>query len=217
MVKELLRIIKRKVQGLFDEHERIVNAWRHEDGEKRRYAYDLDKNSIVFDVGGYLGQWSESIQAKYQCSIFIFEPVKSFYEKCRDKFKDNNQVKVYNVGLSNENKHADIPVAQDASSLYKKSDTVEKIELRKASDFIMENGIKNIDLMKINIEGEEYNLLDDLIAHDMIKNIDNLQIQFHNFFPDAKIRMKKIQEEMKKTHHLTFQYEFVWENWQRNK
>ena len=69
--------------------------------------------------------------------------------------------------------------------------------------------------MKINIEGGEYDLLEHFLESGFIKNINNIQIQFHDFIPNAEERMKKIQYELEKTHSLTYQYPFVWENWQR--
>lgn len=87
------------------------------------------------------------------------------------------------------------------------------IKLVKAADFLKENNIKTIDLMKINIEGGEYALLEHLIEAGHIKEIKNIQIQFHDFVPDADKRMCKIQSGLEETHFLTYQYRFVWENW----
>lgn len=69
--------------------------------------------------------------------------------------------------------------------------------------------------MKINIEGGEYELIEHFIESEFVKEIRDIQVQFHDFIPDAGVRMKKIQEELKNTHFLTYQYEFVWENWRR--
>ncbi len=88
------------------------------------------------------------------------------------------------------------------------------IQLKKASKFFEENKISSVDLMKINIEGGEYDLLEHLMSTNLVKAIKNLQIQFHDFFPDSRERMKKIQEALEHTHKLTYQYEFVWENWE---
>ncbi len=216
IIKKILKKVGRKIKGLLNKHERIVNLWRKNEGEKLRYKYGLTSDSVVFDVGGYVGQWAEDIYNQYGSNIYIFEPIQNFFKKIVNKFNGNQKIKIYNFGLSSQNKHVDIPISEDASSLYKKSNNTEKIELRSISGFILENNIKEINLIKINIEGEEYNLLDDLISHNLISSIKNFQIQFHNFFPEAKERMKKIQNELRKTHHLTFQYPFVWENWERN-
>ena len=72
----------------------------------------------------------------------------------------------------------------------------------------------DVDLIKINIEGGEYEVLESLIADNKLSMFKNLQIQFHDFIiENAKERMSKIQQELAKTHVLTYQYEFVWENW----
>ena len=76
------------------------------------------------------------------------------------------------------------------------------------------HNIKKIDLITINIEGSEYDLLEHLIETGFVKNIGNIQIQFHNFVPNATERMHSIQNNLAKTHKLTYQSEFVWENWQ---
>ena len=73
----------------------------------------------------------------------------------------------------------------------------------------------SIDLMKINIEGAEYDLLEHLIENKFVENIKDIQVQFHDFVPNAEARMKNIQAGLSKTHYLTYQYPFVWENWRK--
>ena len=63
---------------------------------------------------------------------------------------------------------------------------VNKIKIKKITDVIKELNIDKIDLMKINIEGGEYDLLFYLIEKKLIYKIDNIQIQFHNFVQEAK-------------------------------
>ena len=72
-----------------------------------------------------------------------------------------------------------------------------------------------VDLMKINIEGGEYDGLDKLVGTGLIKGIKSIQVQFHDFVPDAEKRVKDIHDKLQVTHIPTYQYEFVWENWQR--
>ena len=73
-----------------------------------------------------------------------------------------------------------------------------------------ENQIGPIDLMKINIEGGEYDLLDHLIDTGFVKNIRNIQVQFHDFVPDAVKRMSSIHGKLMRPHETTYQYLFVW-------
>ncbi|NWF57769.1 MAG: FkbM family methyltransferase [Fischerella sp.] len=194
-----------------------LKDWFKDNGDKTlRLDYDdLNDKSIVFDLGGYEGQWSSDIFAKYCCKIHIFEPVENFYQAIKNRFSKNSQIFVHDFGLSNENDEAFISVDGYNSSITRDvSGDVEKIKLRKAVEFLEENSISKIDLMKINIEGAEYDLLEHLIDSGVIKIIKNIQVQFHEFVPDAENRMKEIHHKLSKTHNLKWQYYFVWEGWE---
>ena len=199
--------------------EERVRPWFAIEGDKTlRLEYTLNKNSIVFDLGGYEGQWSNDIFSKYQCEIYIFEPVKEFFNKINNRFCNNKSIHTYNFGLSNITSKAIISKSEDGSSIFRQDGKEsEEITLINFLDFVKENNISHIDLMKINIEGAEYNLLEYLVETNFIKNIYNIQVQFHDFIPNAENRMNAIQERLKKTHRVTFQYPFVWENWERIK
>jgi hypothetical protein len=73
----------------------------------------------------------------------------------------------------------------------------------------------DVRLMKVNIEGGEYELLERMLECGLTTRVADLQIQFHNFSPDAAERMAAIQRGLAATHRPTYQYRFVWENWRR--
>lgn len=181
-----------------------------------RVNYDLNENSVVFDLGGYHGSWSQKIYDKYQCYIHVFEPIPELYNNLIEKFKGNNKIKVYNFGISDRNKTIEISLLNDASSFYIESEN--KIEAKVVSfiDFLKENNINNVDLVKINIEGDEFPVLNNLINNDYICIFNNIQVQFHQFIPDSINLRNKIREKLHLTHTLTYDYEFVWENWKKN-
>lgn len=184
--------------------------------ETLRLDYDeLDEHSIVFDIGGYKGQWSSDIFSEYLCQIYIFEPIREYASAIKKRFKKNSKIHVYFFGLSDKNKKTGIAVEEDSSSIYKKGQKSAEIEIVNIVEFLKSNNIQHIDLMKINIEGVEYDLLDTLIQSGFIRNIRNIQVQFHDFVENAESRMKKVQSELSKTHKLTYQYLFVFENWKR--
>lgn len=194
-------------------HEKMVKKFKMDNGNLLRLEYAIDKNSLVIDAGGYKGQWASDIYAMYNCTIHIFEPLNRFADNIETRFKKNDKIFVHKIGLSSANKKEKIYLDNDGTSVFKKHGECQEIQLVKSSEFFKKNNIDQIDLMKINIEGGEYDLLDDLIKANIIKNIKNIQIQFHDFVPAAEEKMKKIQNELKKTHRATYQYKFVWENW----
>ncbi|MFA5359791.1 MAG: FkbM family methyltransferase [Patescibacteria group bacterium] len=196
-------------------HLREVAKWKADHGEEKRYLYNLGLNSIIFDMGGYEGQFASDIYSRYRSKIFIFEPVLEYADNIKKRFSKNSDITIHPYGLSDKTEKVDISINENASSLFSKNLPTKKAKMIKASDFFLDNHVDIIDLMKINIEGGEYSLLENLIEHDLIKNIKNLQIQFHTFVPDAAARAEKIQASLSKTHNLTYQYPFVWENWQK--
>ena len=61
--------------------------WYEERGDyTHNVNCNLSENSIVFDVGGYAGSWAEQIYDKYNCTVYVFEPVKHFYNIIKDLF-----------------------------------------------------------------------------------------------------------------------------------
>ncbi len=194
-----------------------VAIYKSHGGNNMRYKYNLNKESVVFDLGGYQGEWSSEIFTRFQPYIYIFEPVTEYVDALKDKFKTNQKIKVFSYGLSNITKDEIIYINNDSSSSFIKKGSPLNMKLVASDKFFKENKIKKIDLIKVNIEGGEYDLIEDLINKGNINNITNLQVQFHDFVPNAKERMQNIQDNLKKTHHLTFQYEFVWENWEINR
>ncbi len=196
--------------------ERRVSPWVDVRGDRTfRLAYDLEGRSIVFDLGGYEGQWASDIFAMYCCTIHVFEPVPSFARALRGRFARNSRIYIHDFGLASKDETVKLHVDGPGSTIYRANGAqVAEGKLIDVADFLSANSIDKIDLLKINIEGGEYDLLERLIAIKKISSIRNIQVQFHDFVPNAENRMRAIQRALAATHNVTYQYEFVWENWE---
>lgn len=196
-------------------HESEVKRYFKDGGDERfRFDFDyLNINSLVIDLGGYKGQWASDIYSKYNCNILIFEPVSFFYGNIVNRFKFNSKIKVFNLALGESRKIEQIGLVDDGSSQFVKSGDMDIMQFEDVAFFLNENKIDKIHLLKINIEGGEYGLLRRLIETDLIKKIENIHVQFHDFVPDAENQMNEINLQLQKTHKLSLQYKFVWENW----
>jgi FkbM family methyltransferase len=193
-----------------------INRWFSVDGDRtHRLNYPLNENSIVFDLGGYQGSWTDNIWNKFKCNIYTFEPITDLAKSIESRYVNNDKVKIYSFGLSNESKKLKINLAGDASSFNTLIVNSIECEVKSINEFIEETDLTEIDLMKINIEGDEYPVLNSLISSGKIRMIKNIQVQFHRFVPNAVELRSSIQEELNKTHKQTYNYEFVWENWER--
>ena len=195
-------------------NEEDFSRWLADSGDStHRLNYELNENSVVFDMGGYKGEWTKKIFEKYKSNIFVFEPVDEFYNIICKNIKGNEKIQPFKYGLGSKDEEMEISLTLDSSSTFNKEGSLEKISIKTFKDFIESNNISNIDLIKINIEGGEYDLLEHIISENLQTKIKNIQVQFHRFIPECTERRNKIREELSKTHELTYDYDFIWENW----
>ncbi len=214
------RQLGKKFTPLDATRQQIVADWKKQEGEKKlRYEYDLPARPVVFDLGGFEGDWASEIAARYQAKIELFEPHPIFAANIAQRFKGNPDINIHVFGLGARDEKLNLGTDAESTSTFKTQNTasVVEVDLKNAKDFILKGGFSQVDLMKINIEGGEYELLEHLIEEGLISKIKELQIQFHHFVPNAITRMKAIQKELSKTHELTYQFEFLWENWRIKK
>ena len=194
--------------------DKAYKKWIKSGGDdKYRYDFDLNKQSLVLDFGGYKGQWASDIYSKYNCKIIIFEPVQEFYLKIQQRFKLNKNISVNCFALGKNNRDEKIYLNADGSSLYVASENYEIIKYIDLLTFFNKNKISQVDLIKINIEGGEYELLNTLINTSLISKIKHIQVQFHNINENSNYEMNLISDKLKKTHNLNFDYEFIWQDW----
>lgn len=216
----LIRVYANPVDDVELRRRTLVGEWNRVRGDiTLRLDYNLDKNSIVFDVGGYIGQWASDIYSKFGCTIYIFEPVSEYYDFIVHRFKKTPKIKIINTGLGSRNITQKINVFNENSSVYDnlniKDGTVESIKITDICEFMRLSNITKIDLIKINIEGGEYDLINRLINSNIINNIHNIQVQYHSFVKNADQKRDLITKKLSKTHVRNYNYPFVWESWQR--
>lgn len=180
--------------------------------------YHLDNNSVVIDLGGYMGLWVDIIIKKYDPYIILVEPVPEFYNLLVNKFKDNKKVTVLNYGISIENKIDKLYLSGDGTSKYLETSKTIDVEFITISELLNKIKKNKIDLIQINIEGEEFNLLDDMIINGDILKFQNIQVQFHTFIENALSKRENIQKELLNNNFKKiYDYPFVFEGWSQKK
>ncbi len=200
------------------DNSKAVARWQADGGDETlAINYPLTPQSVVFDVGGYLGDWSAKIIDRHDPFVYIFEPVKSFYDALVKRFVQNHKVRVFNFGLSDSNRTVEIGVNKDGSSLYRSSVAKERIELVDIEKMLRDCSLSVIDLMSINCEGGEYPLLLRLLEVGPVLSIQNIQVQFHTDYPNALYLRDKIRWWLRNTHDESYSYPFVWESWKIRK
>jgi FkbM family methyltransferase len=198
------------------QRELTLRDWHDARGDKTlRVEYPLDSRSVVLDVGGFEGQWASDIFARYLCRIHVFEPLPEAADAIGRRFAVNPHIKLHRAALGAKAGTAELAVQGDGSSLHAPGERRVAVQVVTPEEVLAAENIGEVALLKINIEGGEYDLLEHLIATGLISRIKDIQVQFHMDIQDAEQRMHDIQSRLAGTHRLTFQYRFLWENWRR--
>lgn len=140
---------------------------------------DPDKVSVIFDVGSLHCLESIEFSKKYKnAHIFAFEANPDSYQVCLENTKDIDNITVINKAVNNYNGTCTFyPIDPEetvspwfdgnrgASSLYKSNGSYDHIEryvqkelevsCTRLDTFCSENGIENIDLMWMDLQGAE--------------------------------------------------------------
>lgn len=193
----LLDIAAQEFWGVETEHQETLN-------------YPLTKDSIVLDIGGYRGTYSKSIIDRYDPHVFIFEPVKEYYDECCRRFASNPKVKVFNFGLSDKASRAIVNKDGIRTSEFIRAAQPEEVEFRDIADVFP---FEKADLVSINCEGGEYKILSRLLDTGLIDHINHLQVQFHDLFPEAKAEREKLRGRLREKFNESFCHEMIWESW----
>ena len=184
---------------------------------KELFDYPLVWNSLVFDVGGYQGLWTEQLidSLGFSPPTYIFEPVTSRLPAIKERFKNNFQVVPLGFGLGKSDQRTAFALAGDATGAWSSSPNIEPVLIQDIWGIMKNWGIENIDLISVNCEGGEYDILERMIETGIVKNFKYIQVQYHNLFPEASERRDKIREALTLTHTEKYNIPWAWEAWTR--
>ncbi|MBC7429402.1 MAG: FkbM family methyltransferase [Bacteriovorax sp.] len=212
--KILLHILKVKIAPT--SKDLAYAQWNRDDGDNSlRYDYPLNKDSIVFDAGGYKGDFAAEISSRFQSKVFVFEPVEKFYLYSKKRFANNPSISIFQYGVGA--KDETLSIQEDENKTQMKASNNQKsvihVQLKNIESVIKELQIPQLDLFKINIEGGEYELLEKVYEMGFMGKVKDFQIQFHDFIPGADEKRASVTDKLKKTHFCKWSYDYIWENW----
>ena len=131
----------------------------------------------IFDVGAHVGQTSSLFRRMFPNSrIFAFEPFPESFELCKVQLKDDAHSRVENIALSNINgRHILHANSSSATNSILKTDarasetwgsdvccTEKTVEVRTSTldAFLTRENICQIDILKLDVQGAEYLVMD---------------------------------------------------------
>lgn len=177
--------------------------WQSQNLEHLRYEYDLKPDDVVIDLGAYRGEWANEIRARYGCCVVAVEPTDGI---------DGYPCEYIKKLAWTHDGRLKVGGAFYYTSQYEKP--THEFECFDVNSLLTR--FDEIALLKINIEGAEYALLDHIINHGHHERIRNLQVQFHQVDPEPwQSWYSSIESRLKQTHEIEWRYAFCWETWRR--
>lgn len=176
--------------------------------ESQRYEYPLKPESVVFDGGGYHGQWAKEIAKKYGCQVHCFEPV---YPLIVASETSGYNVKVVNAGLGAFSRKAVFAIQENSSGAFGESEQKVEVDIVGIDEYLLKIGNPDVDLLKLNVEGMEYEILDELCGSGQIRKFKRIQVQFHGNVPEVNRRLEHLLRSIDRTHRLEWGEDpFIW-------
>jgi hypothetical protein len=174
----------------------------------------LSSDSLVLDAGSFDGVFIENLLVKFGCKIIGFEPNKDNYALVYEKFKKNSNVKIFEKAIWNSNTIISLSNDGINSGSFDKNQDIIKVTTVDIVDLISE--YKYIDLIKLNVEGAEYAILEKIIKSDSLKYFKSFLIQFHDIDTNSSEKRNFIRSQLlSNSFKEIFNYNFVWEYWSK--
>lgn len=148
---------------------------------------NLNENSIILDIGANVGNIAIFLYDNYKSYIYCYEPHSKCYSILKQYLKNYKKIRIYKSAISNKKKISKLyfPTTltkndiSSSSSLDVSKNNIDKNNFIKVKVLNINDVIKKykkIDLIKIDVEGEEYKILPSLI-----RNIDKIGIIYCEF------------------------------------
>lgn len=185
-----------------------LRLWRGERGHTLLFDYmDLREGGVVFDFGGDDGKWADTVlDQQPDCTIHLFEPHPRKAATLRDKYREDDRVKVYDYALGSAEGKLPLPEA----SVSGVEATVDVVAVKR---FFATFDIPQIDLVRLNIGGAEYDLIPALVRAGIMARIRRMQVQFHLQGESQIADRDEIRIGMEASHDCAWCYPFIWEEW----
>lgn len=181
--KNLKKIFARNLHKLIDVLENNNNSNPDKNGEHLFIDFLLknvaknNENLVIFDVGANKGEYTKHLVEKIskqnkglKYNIHLFEPTEISFAKLKDGFDNQDNIFLNNYALSDASGEESIFYDKQGSglaSLYERNlsyydialDKNEIVVVKTLKDFIESNKFSIIDLIKIDVEGNELKVL----------------------------------------------------------
>jgi FkbM family methyltransferase len=157
------------------------------------YFQTATKEPLIIDCGANIGMSVLYFKKLFPNSkIIAFEPNPHAFKLLENNMKVNkiNKVELHNVGLYDKETEISFFIGDNIGSFVgslkkeRGGNTELKIQTEKLSHYL--KSIETVDLIKMDVEGAEINIIDDLLESSSITKAKEYIIEFHHNINEGK-------------------------------
>jgi FkbM family methyltransferase len=205
-IKKILSKLKRKVKkniflkyNTFHEYQidiKVDYEWIGNDyGGFPAYLKCLNDKSIVFSFGiGEDISFDTNLYSRCQCKLFLFDPTPRSISYINSQNLNTN-FHFLPIGIGPKSGKYDFyfpknPNNVSGSIMTQKNVSNESrisVQIKSWEDICCDLKISNIDILKIDIEGSEYEIIDDILSSKI--RVNQILIEFHSRYFDNGDKM----------------------------
>jgi len=155
---------------------------------------ELDQDSVIFSIGmGEDASFDRSVMKNYGVKLFAFDPTpRSIDWVASQTWPPEFSFYPYGLAAQNGSQVFYSPENPDhvSHSLLggrEHGQSSIEVEFRTISTLAEMTGSSTIDLLKMDIEGAEYGVIQDIVTQKDV-NIQQILVEFHHFFPEISFK-----------------------------
>lgn len=192
-----------------------ISKWFLLNRETLKYDIDLKPGGIVLDIGAFKGQYTKKMLARNRDMVFwLYEPIADYFQTCQNLFRDKRSITVYQAAVSSDGRDFEMEI-DGLRSRHSSGNLTDSVKIASIDIQDIFDSAQEFELLKMNIEGMEFECLERLINSNSLVKAKYLLIQFHNFEDDSRSKLEKLREGINKDYSNVWQYEWMWELWKR--
>lgn len=164
-----------------------------------KYCHNNSIKPIVFDVGANIGEWSKALMSEWEnINLHCFEPSRTTFEKLTINIPDKLSYNLVNMGLGrkthkqkfyeNDNILMTSKYNRFASSIQNKI----SVSITTGDEYVRSQNIEQIELIKLDVEGMEFEALLGFKNLLETKNIHMIQFEYGEFNIYSRVLLKDI-------------------------
>jgi FkbM family methyltransferase len=214
-------ILAKKLLSFLDKHTKLFVSivWAiqniNEKHEMKVFKKIVKPGMTIFDIGANIGLYTTKASklVGLEGQVHSFEPDQKNYQILQSKTKEQKNLKINNVALSNENGQHDLFIdainpgnhSFSKENLYKNQVSI-SVPTTTLDEYVEKNKLEKVDVIKIDVQGAEY-----LVFSGARKTLSKFPVTIiMEFWPDGIKKVGNNPDDLiKLLHDLGYKFEIL--------